>query len=99
MKSYKQVSDIFELVRLSHQQMKDFYNRLHKKDETERVKMLLDYLYKHEKHREETLAQYAEEAQDKIMNTWFKYVPENTASDCLNSISIKPDMTLMMSLE
>ncbi len=39
--------------------------------------MLLDYLSRHEKHREETLAKYEEEASKKVMETWFKYIPKN----------------------
>lgn len=94
MKSYKQVSDIFDYIRLTHKQMSDFYNRLHTKEESERMKILLNYLTKYEKHREETLAQYENETVRKIMNTWYKYIPDDTTAKCLESFEIKPGMTV-----
>lgn len=91
MKSYKQVSDIFDYIRLTHHQMRTFYDGLHLKDETERMKILLDYLSKHEKHREDALAQYENDTVSKILGTWFKYIPEDNTATCLESFRIKSD--------
>lgn len=94
MKSYKQVKEIIEYVRLFHEQMREFYERLHEKDEKHRVKILLDYLCRHEKLREETLAQYEEEALSNIMDAYFKYVPESITPICFKSKVIKSHMTV-----
>lgn len=94
MKTYKQTYDIIDCLRSFHQQMKDFYERLHEKDEKQKVKMLLDYLSRHEKHREETLAKYEEEASRKVMETWFKYIPKVLYPDCFENISIRSNMSV-----
>jgi len=52
MKTHKQTCDIIKCVRSFHNQMRIFYERLHERDEKQKVKMLLDYLSRHEKHRE-----------------------------------------------
>ncbi|WP_430933936.1 hypothetical protein [Saccharicrinis sp. 156] len=94
MKAYKQTFEIIDYARLFHKKLNDFYEQLHEKSEKQRVKMLLEYLSKHEKHREETLANYEKEASEKVMDTWFKYVPGNISSECLEKMVIKPDMSV-----
>lgn len=94
MKTYKQTYDIIEFVRSFHQQMEDFYERLHANDEKQKVKILLDYLSSHEKHREETLAKYEKEESRKVMDTWFKYVPENIPHNCFEDFEIKSHMSV-----
>jgi hypothetical protein len=74
--------------------MQVFYERLHEKDEKQKVKMLLDYLSRHEKHREETLARYEEEASKKVMEMWFKYIPKNLCPECFENISIRSNMSV-----
>lgn len=94
MKTNKQTYEIIEFVRLFHKQIADFYDRLHNKDEKQRVKMLLDYLSQHERHREETLAKYEKEASRKIMDTWYKYIPSNITYNCLENMVIKDNMSV-----
>lgn len=94
MKSYMQVKEIIEFVRLFHQQMREFYESLHEKDEKYRIKIFLDYLCRHEKHREDTLARYEKEALSNIMDAWFKFLPKNITPKCLESNVIKSDMTV-----
>ena len=94
MKTYKQVREILGYVRSFHKQMREFYEGLHKKDEQQRIKIILDFLCRHEKRREETLAQYEAEASKKILDTWFQYIPEHTVLDCLQNLEIQPDMSV-----
>jgi len=94
MKTYKQTCDIIECVRSFHNQMSIFYERLHENDEKQKVKMLLDYLSRHEKHREETLTKYEKEASKKVMDTWFKYIPDNIPDNFIDNIIIKSPMSV-----
>lgn len=94
MKTYKQTSEIIDDARLFHKKMNDFYEQLHKKSKEQRVKMLLEYLIKHEKHRDETLAKYEKEASSKIMAAWFKYIPEDISAESLKYMVVKPNMSV-----
>ena len=94
MKTYKQTCDIIEYVRSFHNLMRNLYERLHEKDEKQKVKMLLDYLCRHEKHREDTLAKYEKEESRRVMDTWFKYVPENIPLNCFENFEIKSHMSV-----
>ncbi len=98
MKTYKQTSEIFDYARLFHTKMKEFYEALYERTDNQRLKMLLEYLSRHEQHREETLAVYEKEASHKIMDTWFQYVPKRSALDfsldfCKNT-EINSDMSV-----
>lgn len=94
MKTYKQTFEIFDYARIFHRKMREFYNQLHEKTEKQRIKLLLEYLSRHEKQRVETLARYEKDASRKVMDTWFKYVPENISFDCLKNIEINSNMSV-----
>lgn len=94
MKTNKQTSDIFEEIRLFHNKSSDFFNHLHRKNEKGELKILLDYLTQHEKHREETILKYESENFSKSKDIWFKYVPVNNASSYLKHIKIDPSMSV-----
>ena len=74
--------------------MRIFYERLHESDEKQKVKLLLDYLSRHEKHREETLTKYEKVASRKVMDTWFKYIPDNIPDGYIDNIEIKSPISV-----
>jgi rubrerythrin len=94
MKTFKKTFEIIDYVRLFHEKMSEFYGQLREQTEKQRIKMLLDYLCQHERHREETLEEYKKGASSKVLNNWFKYVPENIPFDCFENIAINPDMSV-----
>lgn len=94
MKTHKQTHEIIEDVRSSHKQMSDFFEQLHRKDEKEKVKILLDYLTQHEKHRDETLTKYEDETSSKAMDTWFKYIPINNISAYMENVRVKSNISV-----
>jgi rubrerythrin len=94
MKTNKQTREIIEDVRLFHSRMSDYFDQLHRKDEKERLKILLDYLTQHEKHRDETLAKYEDETLSKSMDVWFKYIPMNGISKYLDKGRIESNMSV-----
>ncbi len=94
MKTYKKTSEIIDFVGSFHKKMSEYYMKLNEGANKQRIKMLLDYLLKHEKQREETLANYQKEASRKVLNNWFKYVPENIPYDCFDNIVIDPEISI-----
>lgn len=94
MKTNEQTHEIIEDVRLVHKHMSDFYEQLHRKDEKGKVKILLDYLTQHEKHRDETLTKYEDETSSKTMGAWFKYIPLNNISSYLESVNIESNISV-----
>jgi hypothetical protein len=65
--------DILGQVRDFHHQLSTLYGSLSKKVEKECLKVLLNYLGSHEKHLEESMANYEGEVSRKILDAWFLF--------------------------
>jgi rubrerythrin len=87
------VKDIIERIRSLHNQLGWFYQTMGDAAEKERVRMLLQYLSRHERNLEQALGKYEEAASRAVLGTWFKNTPENPLQRQLDSISITADMT------
>ncbi len=83
MKSFETAKDVLDHSRHFHRQLGELYARLSDNSGKERVKMLLGYLSRHEKHLDESLSQYEEAVSEQILNTWFQFLPpKETMSLC-----------------
>lgn len=94
MKAFKKTSEIIDYARSFHIKMKEFYQQLNERSENERVKLFLDFLISHEIHFEKTLEDYSADAPNYVLDSWYKYVPENMPENCLKNFVHDPDMTV-----
>jgi rubrerythrin len=76
METFKTTRDITEWLRKAHRHLSRFYAQRRKVADQERVRLLLDYLSRHEKTLEKALADLEDEAGQHIMDTYFQYLPE-----------------------
>ena len=67
---YSQVKNMLEQVRDFHGQLVQYYDRLSKEVEQQRVKMLLDHTSKHEQDLQDGLRAYEETATQNVMDTY-----------------------------
>ena len=73
---YGQAKGIIEAGQAFHQRASTFYQQLADKAEGARVKMLLDYLVRHEAHLERALADFNEETRLRALDAWYQYAQE-----------------------
>jgi rubrerythrin len=66
------VRDVIDKAKALHQQLGQFYAQLSADEPRERIKMLLDYMSRHEKHLESALARFEQDAKAPILKSWFK---------------------------
>ena len=91
---FKTMRDVMDRVILFHKNLAKFYHNMSDVVQKERVKLLLDYMARHEEHLQENLARYKGEISTRLLDTWFKYVPSsNVLKDCEQQV-IKPDMSV-----
>jgi len=90
---YKTVKDVVDHSRRLHQQISQMYSEMSQQQTQERVKMLLDYLQRHEKHLEEVLCQFEKDKSQKVLDSWFQYAPDQDLSEVLAEINVKENMT------
>ncbi len=94
MKAYKKTSEIIDFARLFHIKMRKFYEEINEHTNEQRIKLFLDFLIEHEKIRENTLTEFLHEASGNILNSWFKYIPENIPNDCFEGKVIDNNLTI-----
>ena len=91
---FEQVRDVIDRARAIHRKMGELYDRLGDVAERPRVKMLLDYLGRHERHLEEVLSTYEQHISKRILDCWFNYTPEKIPKECFDSCDLGPGMTV-----
>ena len=93
-KTYERTQDVLDHVRAFHDDLGKRYEQLSSESQQERIKMLLNYLGRHERHLEECLADYEETASRGILETWFKFVPQEARLLKLDDMKLTPDMSV-----
>lgn len=91
---YKKTRDILDRAKAFHSNISKHYDALSAAAEKEKVKILLDYLSRHEKNLAKSLEEYEEEASREILENWFKFTPELSIAECIEDIEITPSMSL-----
>ncbi len=89
-----QTRDILEQARRFHRDLRAYYETLGKGNQQERVRLLLDYMQRHEETLDKCLEQYALGAGPGVLNTWFKHAPEISAAECFEGIDVHDDMSV-----
>lgn len=72
----KQVREFIDFGKHLHGAARALYDDLKEHAELTRVKMLLDFLIRHERHMEETLSRFEKETRSGILEAWLEYSPE-----------------------
>lgn len=90
---YKTVKDVVDYSRKLHQQISKLYQEISQDQTQERVKMLLDYLQRHEAHLEKSLNQFEHDKSQAVLDSWFQYAPDQSITEVLESIEITNHMS------
>jgi rubrerythrin len=91
---FETTRDVLDYVKQFHRKARNLYSELADQEEQERLKLLLDYLSRHENHLAKSLADYEQETSEKILNTWFQYVPDQALLEPINNIDIEPNLSV-----
>lgn len=91
--SYVKMIDLLRRGEKFHNDLAAYYESLKESARREDVKMMLEYIKRHETFLAQTLKAYEAEAPSKVLDTWFQYEPEASLMDAINSVAIDPDMT------
>jgi len=92
--AYETVKDVFDRVGKFHHQVSEYYHRLHDIADKERVKILLDYMSRHERKLEKYISEYEDDAPKVVLDSWFKYTPASTYKECFEDSELNHDMSI-----
>ena len=93
-RTYECTRDVLDHARSFHQELHKIYQSLADEAKQARVRMLLDYLSRHEANLEANLADFEAEASNKILDTWFKFVPSETRLREIQQLQLEPEMSI-----
>ena len=92
--SYSRVTDILNRAVEFHQMLIDFYSEIEKTSEKESVKLLVEYMARHEKVLKEQLSKLTEEQIKQISEEGVKYESEFATWRCFENLKIDKDSTV-----
>jgi len=90
---YGQAKEIINSARAFHQRASQFYQQLNDKAEGARVKMLLDYLVRHEAHLDRALGDYTDVIKSKALDAWYQYAQDHCLLQPFDVSQYPADMT------
>ncbi len=85
----KQVREFVDFGKHLHGKVKELYEELNEHAELERVKMLLEFLSRHEEHMEESLARFEKDSRRGILEAWLEYSPELDVEAVMRRFPVK----------
>ena len=89
----KQVREFVDFGKHLHGKLKELYDDLNEHAQLERVKMLLDFLSRHEQHMEESLARFEKESRRGILEAWLEYSPGLDVESAMNKFHLTENPT------
>jgi len=91
---FETTKDIIDHAKKFHQKLGEVYAALGERAGKEKLKLLLNYMSRHESHLVECIDAMESDASKKILETWFKYSPQMPDCECFECIDISADMSL-----
>ena len=91
---YIQTRDILSKACDFHHKLSHYYDEERQRLDEQKVKLLLEYLSRHEKNLEALLKRCSEDAEPSITNTWFKYTPDHLSEAMDPDVHIPADSTV-----
>lgn len=96
MRNFEQVKDVLDHGMELHDQIRAYYDTLKKRAEKKqaRLKMVLDYLSRHEKEQRDLLECFEENTRSAILDLWFQFAPSDKVEALLAKATTRSDMTI-----
>ncbi|MEA1876497.1 MAG: hypothetical protein U9N86_06500 [Bacteroidota bacterium] len=91
---YGQAKGIIDAAEAFHQRASVFYQELKDKAAGARVKMLLDYMFRHEAHLKRALADFKDESKSKVLDEWRQYEQEQCLLQSFDVGQFSENMTV-----
>ncbi|TVS13785.1 MAG: hypothetical protein EA424_20980 [Planctomycetaceae bacterium] len=93
--SNEQTRDILEHARQFHRQVSEFYNQLRCQAEKERIKMLLDYMIRHENNMVKALEDFERSAPKHLLGACYKVgLQFRPCCEVVRELDISTDMSV-----
>jgi len=89
-----QVRDVFGLARQFHQSLSEFFAGLAGRSDRTRVKLLLDWLSRHEANLQTCLQRFEEDRSNDVLDAWMEYATEESPFEGLDALTIEGPLSV-----
>lgn len=102
---FETTRDLLKTASELHESLARYYQRLSDSSSKERVRMLLDYLSRHEKNLAQVVSRFGTEAAEAVRNAWFSYEFDGEFVKCIppaqpvDSLSLDEIIDLAITLD
>lgn len=94
MQYYEQTRNLVGRAKEFHAHLHNIHGQIQDANKSEKIKKLLGYLEMHDRELEQGIAKLPPDTNNKILDIWFKYIPEGNACKCFDLIHVQPHMTV-----
>ncbi len=94
LRNFEQVKDVFDYGIDLHGQLSALYNSIGAHSDQERVKMVLDYLSRHERDRGQAMRRFEQEPHAGELDVWLQFAPSPEIETLLADCVIRSDMSV-----
>lgn len=94
LRKFEQVRDVLEYGKDLHRSLQALAERIESEEQRGHVKLLLDYLKRHEEELARSLQEFEDETQKHILDLWLPYPPDPKLEKKLQAIQVHSNMTL-----
>lgn len=92
--NFEQAKDVLDYGIELHTQLRALYDSLSQQSEQQRVKMVLDYLSRHERNREQAMRRFEQDLHSNSLDVWLQYAPSPEIEKMLADCILRPDMSV-----
>ena len=80
------IQDVVDFAKKLHAALSAQYAELEQLSSSERARLMLDYLNRHEQHLAETMAKYQSDMADSVSALWLQDIPELQSDDLVDKV-------------
>ena len=88
------VKEMLDRARTFHRMLSNYYAELSDEVDRARVKMVCDYMSRHETYMNDAVSKFEADADKGVLNTWLKYVPEQVMPAAFDPPALGPEATV-----
>jgi rubrerythrin len=90
----RKTRDVLDQIVCFHKNASGFLHLLGDQSPKERIRLVLDYISRHERHVQEVLQDYEEEVTDDVLQSPFQEPPDIDFYQCIENVKLNEDLSV-----
>ena len=91
---FQTARELLEHTEDFHKQASHFYRNLAQRHDQHRIRLLLDYLAKHEQKLADSISQFEQDSSPAVLNLWFEDAPDIEFDAALDNLHVQDHMDI-----